>query len=214
MYRRLVTADPDDKRSVVFPMVGLAVTVLAVALVPWMIQNPELARPYLDPRGKAVALVLGGLVTSGVAVFIAVHVGVGGRLLASIYGRETSAGVVLASPWGVLGYPSQRVVLHPGNVHVHLINEAPAGPMFVHGMQRIYVTQGLSTLHVVSYTLYDDTSRARLADWLLRRGIRAEFDGDQAVLRSSVRPPPCSPTPSGSTRHPRSAMPSRSMRRT
>ena len=180
---RLVSAQSGAARPLRFPAFVALVLVAFIGSVPWILQNPDSARAYVDPSAKAVFVIVGALCALAFLTFAAVQIAVGLGLLASLYGRRAVGGrVVLASPWGLLGHPRQRVTLEPGELTVRLVAEPPALQVYSYGVQRLYLTQGSTTLHIVSFVKYSAGSRARLSDWLTAQGITPHFEGDQDVL--------------------------------
>ncbi|WP_149204649.1 hypothetical protein [Actinotalea subterranea] len=183
LYTRLVSARRGAAQTLIFPAFGLLVLLATLSGVPWAIQHPDLARTYIDPRAKAVYLIIAAAAIVVTIVFVAVHIATGLGLLASLYGRRTARGTtVLASPWGVVGYPRQRITVHPGRITVRLVDEPPAFQFYAYGIQRLYLTQDDATLHILSYVKYDGASRRRLVDWLTSQGITPDFEGDDATL--------------------------------
>ncbi|MBO1751364.1 hypothetical protein J4G33_06065 [Actinotalea sp. BY-33] len=182
-YTRLISARPRAAKTLIFPAFGAIVLGIFVGAVPWILQNPDAARAYADPTAKAVFVVVGALCALAFLTFAVVQIAVGLGLIASLYGRPTARGrVVLASPWGMLGHPEQRVTLEPGEITVRLVDEPPAFQVYSYGVQRLCLTQDATTLQIMSFVKYNATSRARLVNWLTTQGITPRFEGDQAVL--------------------------------
>lgn len=182
-YSRLVSARSGAAVTLLFPAFVGVILVTFLGAVPWVLQNPDQARAYADPSAKAVFVVVGALCALAFLTFAGVQIAVGLGLLASLYGRRDPGGqVVLASPWGLLGHPRQCVTLEPGDLAVRLVADPPALPVYSYGVQRLYLAQGSTTLHIVSFVKYSAASRARLVDWLTAQGITPHFEGDQDVL--------------------------------
>lgn len=139
MYSRLVEAERQDKAVLWFPAGVAIVLSLIVSRFPWAIRHPDLARTYLSPEAKAVMFTISGTMMVGFVVWTLVNVAVGLRLLSSVYGRATARGVVLTTPWRVLGHPRHRIRLSPGEVQIRLVNEPSTAPMYSHGVQRISI---------------------------------------------------------------------------
>ena len=169
-YTRLVSARRGAAQTLLFPALMVVVLVATLSAVPWSLRNPDLARTYIAPNVKVVFVIVGALSAFGFLVFAVVQIAVGFGLL--------------ASPWGILGHPRQRLTVRPGEVAVRLVGEPPAVQVYGYGVQRLHLTQADSTLHIVSYVKYNVASRKRLSDWLTAQGVTPVFDGDPDVLPS------------------------------
>ena len=182
MYQRLVTADASWKRPLVLPAVLAALLGAFLTQIPWQLRHLDAARAYLDPQVKQVFVIVAALVCAALLVYLVVQIAVGPGLLAGVYGQDRSGAVVLASPWGVVGHPRQRIRLVPGEVKVRLAAEPPMLPILRNEFLSVYLLQGGKSLHVLSYVRYGEGSRALLVEWLTQRGITPVFEGDHSVL--------------------------------
>jgi len=182
LYRRLVSAGHGSTQPLAFPAAGTVLAVLFLTAVPWSLRSTDLARTYLSPQGRQAIVLCGAAAAVVIVVVGAVQLSVGFGLLASVYGRDTRRGSILATPWGVAGLRRQRLRVTDGTVTVRMIDEPPFGPVYRYGVQRVYFSQGGRTLHTVSYVRYSEDSRNRLVGWLQERGATPLFEGDERVL--------------------------------
>ena len=183
MYQRLISSARVELRPLVMPTIGLAITVLYIAALPDALSSVGAARAYMDPTTKRAFLLAGGFACVAVAVFAFMIIAIGVGWIGSVYGKRTRTGrLILATPFGILGVPGQKIRLVGGDVSVHLISDTPLRPFYRSGVQRVSFEQGGRALKTASYVRYSVDSRRRLYGWFQAQGLRPIFDGNQDVL--------------------------------
>ena len=183
MYRRLISSARVGLQPLVMPTIGLALAISYIARLPDTLSSVTAARAYMDPTTKQVLFLGAGLVFVCVGVFTSVIIAVGIGWLGSVYGKRTRTGqLILATPFGILGVPRQKIRLVAGDVSVHLVSDAPLRPFYRSGVQRVSFEQGDQVLRTASYVKYSVDSRRRLYGWFQAQGLRPIFDGNQDVL--------------------------------
>lgn len=184
MWTRIMDSGPSRPRDFV-PQVSVCLLLsLLLVRTPSAYQNPDRVRPYVDGEVKQALLLVFAVLCVAVMISQLVRAATMLGILAPVYGRVWRESGALASAWGVLGNPRDRLVVKPGVVRVRLEDSGPMRPFYPRGLKHIYLEQDGRVLHVASSVGFTQTSRIRLAEWLGTRGASVEWRGSAAVLDS------------------------------
>ena len=162
----------------------IAATVLLVAML-GQLDDLSGVRRYVSPQIKAAVLVAGAVALAAIVTFLVMHVAVGLRWLAVLYGVERRGRPVLCSPFGLFGYRRQGLELNGTSVDVRVeLSGDPDRPVRTSMVCHLYVSQPEreGTLHVSTFGVVDDQEFEAMRDWLAQRGV------DLVVARGTVGP--------------------------
>lgn len=174
MYVRLVGTSRGAFVQILPLVVMVALCVCLLIGLSDLLRDNDSWRPYLDPEVKRLMIVTSGIVSVGWLIVAVVLIAVGVGALGSIYGWASRGRVVLATPWGMVGYWRQRLRVDNGMVKVYVVSvERPAMRFLRHGPQLIFLSAGRKTIRMSSTVRYDPDTIVRLVQWLAKNGVAA-----------------------------------------
>lgn len=184
MWKQVVRGGRPTLGSIA-PQVLLIMLMLGfVVFVPDVWQNPERTRGYIDADVKRALLILGTCAAVLIVVRATTRIASTLGVLPLLYVRSTGTAITLATPWGVLGLPGDRLDVETGTLQVRVEESGPVRPFYPRGIQHLYLSQGGRSLHVSSSVGFASSSRSSLTEQLGSHGIAIELSGACTALGS------------------------------